>query len=391
MHERLDDSLLGCQPLRALLLHRDMAFHAGVPKSILYFTQHRDPQRIHVTVASCKDPSSEMSEALRNFSSDCVGIGDGGYAAPAARLRSLLKQERIQIAVCTSFKCYVLAKMACIGLPCRVAFWVPGLPLVLDGRVKRFIYRLLSKDDLLVFISQAVRQAHLPPRHRGPSPVIYYGVPDPLGQPDDAPYERAVRSTLDLPPDALVLCFTAEFVGWKDHATLLKAFAQLDSQLNAHLLLIGTGQLIDHMKQLAEQLHCAQRIRFAGARRDARRLLGLVDIYVHPSRGEGLGLAVVEAMLAGKPVIAAREGALPEYVIDGRTGLLFEPGDADDLQARIEQMAMDPGRAQQLARAGRELCLELFAPPRFAEELSGALEAAAGATKDRRGLCAARA
>ena len=116
------------------------------------------------------------------------------------------------------------------------------------------------------------------------------------------------------------------------------------------------------------------RVHFLGARTDARRILGFVDVYVHPSRGEGLGLAVVEAMLAGVPVIVTNEGAFPEYVTDGVTGLMFPGGDVSALVARIAELIQDRTRAARLGRTGREHCLKMFSPARFADEMTSVLE-----------------
>ena len=64
--------------------------------------------------------------------------------------------------------------------------------------------------------------------------------------------------------------------------------------------------------------------------------MGMLDAYAHPSRGEGFGLAVVEAMLAARPVIASREGAFVEYITEGCNGVLFTPGSPTDLADAIQ-------------------------------------------------------
>src|SRR5262249_14711216 len=152
------------------------------------------------------------------------------------------------------------------------------------------------------------------------------------------PYPRNFRAQLNIPEDALLLCYIGAFIGWKDHTTALRAFQRLDISLNAHLRLIGKREVGPTVEEQVEAMN-NPRVRIVKPRPDARRILGAVDIYVHSSRREGFGLAVVEAMLAGRPVVVTNEGAFPEYVEDGKTGMLAEPGDPSSFAAKIEQLA----------------------------------------------------
>jgi glycosyltransferase involved in cell wall biosynthesis len=266
----------------------------------------------------------------------------------------------------------VCAKLAAIGTATKVVFWIPAIPLIFSGAVRRSIYRVLAKNDVLIFISEAVRRAHEYPRHTAPLHVIYYGVEDPLCTPEHTPYSREQRpDLLGLPAQALVCGYVAEFVDWKDHETLLKAFFRVSSSLpNLYLVLVGTGQTLARVRAMAEASSCRDRILFLGARTDARRLLGLFDIYVHPSRGEGLGLAVVEAMLASVPVVTSDEGAFPEYVFDMENGLLFTAGQSEELAARITMLANDRLLRDRLAEAGRKSALNQFSMRQFGENMS---------------------
>jgi glycosyltransferase involved in cell wall biosynthesis len=96
----------------------------------------------------------------------------------------------------------------------------------------------------------------------------------------------------------------------------------------------------------------ASRIIFAGHREDVQRLLAAADIFVLPSRYEGFGLAVVEAMAAGVPVVASRVGGVPEIIRDGIDGILVPGGDAEALAGAIATLAADASVRQRLGRAG---------------------------------------
>ena len=218
----------------------------------------------------------------------------------------------------------------------------------------------------------AVRAAQLPPGHRGPAEVIYNGVEDVAADPGQQPYPPEMRQELGIPADALVLAYVAEFIIWKDHATAIRTMHELVRRnVNAHLLLIGTGCDIEAAHLMAKAGLAADRIHFLGVRTDVRRLLGLVDIYISPSREEGFGLAVAEAMLASRPVIAARDsGGVVELIESGRTGLLVNPGSATAMADAVMALAADPQRCRQMGLAARASCLERFDLHRFADAVS---------------------
>jgi glycosyltransferase involved in cell wall biosynthesis len=99
-----------------------------------------------------------------------------------------------------------------------------------------------------------------------------------------------------------------------------------------------------------------------------------MDVYAHVCNVEGFGLAAVEAMLAGIPVVAANAGALPEYVVNRRTGLLFEADNPFDLAANIQVLLLDETLRGALAQRGRNFCLAHFSPNEFADNLTHVLE-----------------
>ena len=106
-------------------------------------------------------------------------------------------------------------------------------------------------------------------------------------------------------------------------------------------------------------------------RTDIRDWLERADVFVHTSRWEGFGIVLLEAMLAGLPVVATRVSAVPEVVADGETGVLVEPGDVDGLAAALEALLTDRERARALGDAGRRRAREEFSVARMAERTHG--------------------
>ncbi len=365
----------GDTPLRVLFVHRDLPFHGGVPRCLLYLARATDRERIDFRIASFREPSHRMFEAFGELGIKAHSLGDRGYITPARTLRRIVRDEQIDVIAATSFKAYLCAKAAARGRDVRVVFWVHAVRGPVEGPLRRRLLSVLSRYDPMIFVSKAVQRAQLPNSHRGASKVIYNGVEDIQGHPEYQPYPIEMRSTLGLEPSDLVLAYTAEFVNWKDHSTAIAAMHELARRgVHAKLLLIGAGELINKCREEAANGAAAANILFLGARSDARRIFGVVDIYIHASRGEGFGLAVVEAMLAARPVIAARDGAMVEYISHGKTGHLFHPGDPVDLADAIMTLANDRQRAATIGAHAREYCVNTFQIDNFADSICEFIE-----------------
>ena len=168
---------------------------------------------------------------------------------------------------------------------------------------------------------------------------------------------------------------TARLTPQKDHATLIDALpAVLARHPACRIWLIGTGPLEDRLKQQAHARGVADAVSFMGHRADVPDLLAAADLFVLPSRFEGLPLAVLEAMAHGLPVVATRVGGTDEVVIDGVTGRLVDPGDPHGLATAIGDLLADRARARALGREGRARFLDAFTASRMADETAQLFE-----------------
>jgi glycosyltransferase involved in cell wall biosynthesis len=113
------------------------------------------------------------------------------------------------------------------------------------------------------------------------------------------------------------------------------------------------GAVRKEMEAKVAALGLADRFRFLGFRKDAPEIVQAFDIVAVPSRVEPFGLSSLEAMAAGRPVVASRVGGIPEVVIDRQTGTLVPPGDASALAAAIAPLLKDPLTRDALGREGR--------------------------------------
>ncbi len=162
----------------------------------------------------------------------------------------------------------------------------------------------------------------------------------------------AARAGFGLDDTAWVLLAVGALEARKGHDVLLDALARLpDPRLV--VLVAGDGSQRNALQARAERHGLGARVRFLGRVDDVAAVLAAADVAVMPSRQEGLGVAALEAMATGLPVIASRIGGLPEAVVDGETGCLVPPGDVAALAAAIAGLAADPERARRLGAAGQ--------------------------------------
>ena len=358
----------------AFLFDRSLPLTGGVAHSFLHFGKYRDPTALSLHAIACQGIPPDSETAFTAAQMTAHDIGDESYFLPALRLRRLLKRHRPDVVLCCSLKPYLLARLAALCLKTHVIFWHVAITDILDGHLRTALYRLLTRRNDIIANSEATARAVAFQAHRGRTHIVPLGVPDWSEADRTAPAPRAERpALLGISADALVIAYTASFVAYKRHDILLAAFALLAPEYpHLHLVLIGIGPLRQTIETRAASLPQG-RVHFAGARGDARKLLGAIDIYAHPAVGEGFGLAVVEAMLAECPVAAARAGALPELIDDTATGLLCAPADATALAAALRLLLNDAALRTQLGRAARKTALTRFSPQRYAADMTAAI------------------
>ncbi|MFQ5509363.1 MAG: glycosyltransferase family 4 protein [Leptospirillia bacterium] len=145
----------------------------------------------------------------------------------------------------------------------------------------------------------------------------------------------------------------------KNTATLLFALPRVIEQVpNARLRVVGDGPRLRHLKQLAQRLGVADRVAFLGAvkhHEDVRREYLNARVFCLPTRQEGFGIAFLEAMASGLPVVAADAGAVPEVVPHGQAGLLVDPDDPEALADALVHLLTNAPLAARLGTRGRRI------------------------------------
>jgi len=184
--------------------------------------------------------------------------------------------------------------------------------------------------DIVVAVSHAVASRVVD----GPARVIYAGTDVP---PMDSPAPRR-RSTSEV-----ILGTAGRLIPLKGVEFLLSAAAMLRGEFpDLRVEIAGSGPERPHLEQRIARLGLTGRVEFLGWIDDLPTVLPRWDVFVMPSLEEGFALAALEAMAAGLPVVASGVGGVPELVVDGVTGWLAPPGDAEALAARLRLLLRNP-------------------------------------------------
>jgi glycosyltransferase involved in cell wall biosynthesis len=221
----------------------------------------------------------------------------------------------------------------------------------------RFVERGLSRlTDRIVTITDAlhrftVDQVGVP---ADKVETIHYGL-------DGVPDAWGVNPPDDVPEGARVLLAVARLTDQKGIDVAIRALAELPD--DTVLVVLGEGPERATLLRLARDLGLESRVFLLGRVPDVAAWLGRATVLVHPARWEGFGLGVLEAMLAGLPVVATNVSALPELIVDGETGVLVEPNDAAALARGIARALDRP----ELGAGGLERARSEFSVGRMAD------------------------
>jgi glycosyltransferase involved in cell wall biosynthesis len=176
------------------------------------------------------------------------------------------------------------------------------------------------------------------------------------------------RLEFGLNPESQVFGYTGRIDHVKRLDLLLESFVSvLLHHPHARLMIIGKGQLRPKLETLATRLGISHAVIWTGFRQDIPRLLSAIDIYIQPSINEGLPKSVLEALAAGKPVIATNVGGTSEVVIDGKTGILISPGSSTAIETAMVDLLDHPEKRLFLAEAGRSHVIQKFGVQRMVD------------------------
>jgi glycosyltransferase involved in cell wall biosynthesis len=178
--------------------------------------------------------------------------------------------------------------------------------------------------------------------------------------------------------DVLFVC-VGRFAPQKNHALLLKAFALGPaSNSNAHLVLVGQGDLQERLEEQAKNLGLARQVHFLGLRTDVPDVLGAMDVFVLSSDYEGNPLSVMEAMASGLPIVSTAVGGVPDLLESGKEGILVQPRDALGLGKSMVFLLRNREVRQSLGTAAARRAREKFDVSTMVQAYEALYESLAG-------------
>ena len=241
------------------------------------------------------------------------------------------------------------------------------LPWLMGSHKHRVpLLHALDPVDHVITVSEGQRRTY---EQAGVPPETMTTVPNGIRPRGPGPGREAARRALGLDPGQPVVLTVGRLTVMKGHRHLLDAVPELVRRFpDVAVVVIGQGHLHGALTEQAAALEVADSVHLVGHRPDARDLLDAADVFVLPSRTEGMPLALLEAMDAGLPVVATRIIGSEEVVVDGETGLLVPARKAPGLSGALIRMLEDPALRERCGRAGRQRFLTHFTSARMAAE-----------------------
>jgi len=166
------------------------------------------------------------------------------------------------------------------------------------------------------------------------------------------------------PEGAKVIMHVSNFRGVKRVTDVVEVFARVRQKLSARLVMVGDGPDRPRALERAEELGVDREVVFLGKHDSVDELLACADLFLLPSESESFGLAALEAMACGTPVVATRVGGLPEVVPDGEAGYLLGVGDVDGMADAALALLGDRALWRRASRAARAVAVERFSADR---------------------------
>jgi glycosyltransferase involved in cell wall biosynthesis len=264
------------------------------------------------------------------------------------QLRELVEKNKYDLVHCHSPIGGVIARLACrkkrkYGL--KLIYTAHGFHFFKGGPLKNWIFYPIEKlfayyTDVLVTINQ--EDYNLAKKSFKVKKIEYIpgvGV-DTKSFQSVVSDKDLIRKNIGVPQDAIMFFSVGELCRRKNHETAIRALGKATNK-NLYYVICGKGQLEQYLKNLCKDLGVEDRVFLLGYRGDIPKFCNASDIYLFPSLREGLGLAAIEGMSAGLPLISANINGIKDYTEDGKTGYCIRPFDVDGFARAMDKLAAD--------------------------------------------------
>lgn len=260
------------------------------------------------------------------------------------KIRTIVKQNKIDVLHCHQYTPWVYGALASIGLKTRVVFTEHGRFYPDSSSWKRkYVNPLLSMfTHRMTAISAATKQALVDYEWlKGDKiDVIYNGIHG--LETNDADIQN-LKSTLSIDSSSLIFGTIARLDPIKNHEMMLNAFAKvLKTSPNCILVIVGDGELMDDLQSQASSLKISQQIRFTGYITYPKEYLGMFDVFLLSSFSEGTSMTLLEAMSLNKPCVVTDAGGNKEIIVHEETGLVTDNDNMDQFANAMLRLNQQP-------------------------------------------------
>jgi glycosyltransferase involved in cell wall biosynthesis len=303
-------------------------------------------------------------------------------AIATVRLARLIRSERPQILHTHTAKAGTVGRVAAVLAGSRRP------PIVVHtfhghvlrgyfGPLRSLFFRVLerwlaARTTVLVAVSPQVRDDLVALRVAPPERfvVIRLGIELDERVAADQDGRAESRRYLGIPEERFAVGWIGRMTGVKRTDDVLVAFKHLrDRGVDAVLCLVGDGPDRAHLEQRAHELGVVRDTLFLGYQENVAPFYAAFDALVLPSGNEGTPVSAIEALAAGRPVVATRVGGVPDVVREGEDGFLVEAGATEDLAERLAELARDPGLRERMGKQGRARVLPRYAVDRLVDDV----------------------
>lgn len=324
----------------------------GGEQQIAYLHQGLRQAGIKQTVL-CSSKSALMGYCNK-YSLSCYHMPKKGSMslAYAKKIKELVAKHKIDLIHIHDSHAHNNAILAAVWLRVKV-------PLVLHRRVdfavsNHFVSKYKYNHPLIkriICVSEAIKAIMLPSiKNQDKLRVVYSGIDVSREYTSDG----RLHKELKLPPDAQLIGCVAALADHKDPYTFLNVAEALKNHPQYCFVWIGGGEMEAEVKAEIAKRGLHKQVRLTGFRSDVKDVLPELSFFLMTSKTEGLGTSILDAYLAGVPVVATAAGGIPELVEHGKTGMLAPVGDTDTLAMHLLHLSLDGAYAQRIVTAARD-------------------------------------
>ena len=339
----------------------------GAERVLINLVENLDRARYGSIICLLKDGWLASQLRQRGFETVTIPQRAGHDLGWVYKSIELIRRKRIDLLHSHEFGMNIYGSIASRLMQVPIIATVHGKAYYGERWRRRMAYRFVARRAAqMVAVAEDIRRFLID--RVGVSPrklcTIYNGVDaKTVCSAEDG---ARVRQELGIAETTPVIGTIANLYPVKGHTFLLKAAAEVAKVVpQAVWLLAGRGGLLDQLQDEARQLGIKDKVRFLGFRNDPAALLQAMDLFVLPSLSEGLPVSVLEAMAAGRPVVATDVGGNREVIVDGRTGFLVPPGDSSALASRMITLLANSDLAHGYGAEGRSRVCQHFSLERM--------------------------